>query len=300
MICSGNNVIYTFKNDMEPSYEVEPGQAFQLESNDCFFQQVYKEEHTLTEIDHDKLNPATGPFYVKGAEVGDILVVDILDIEVADKGVAAVLPGGGVLGDQVKNPIVKVIEIVDKEACIDNLRIPIDPMIGVIGVAPKKEDGDWNTDTPWKHGGNMDTKDIKKGTRLYFQVNVDGALLALGDCHAIMGDGEACFTGLEIPALVTLKTSLIKNTSIDWPILENKDSTMIIASGDTVDDAIYEATSRATEYIMKALDISWEEAYVLVSLTVDIRISQLVDPKITVRAVIPKRVVSTEKILALI
>lgn len=170
-------------------------------------------------------------------------------------------------------------------------------MIGVIGVAPSKDDGDWNTDTPWKHGGNMDTKDITSGTRLYFKVNVEGGLLALGDCHALMGDGGSCFTGLEIPAYVTIKTELIKNCNIKWPLLETKTATMILSSGDTTDQAIYEAYSEATRYLSNALDISWEEAYILTSLVVDIKISQLVDPKITIRASIPKNIVSSEKLL---
>ncbi len=291
----GNNVIYKFDSKMDFKHEVEPGIPFVVETNDCFFQQVFKEEHTLEEIDHEKLNPATGPIYVKGAEVGDILTVDILDIKVADKGVSAVVPKAGVLGDQVTKPIVKVIEIENQMAKFNDLSIPIDPMIGVIGVAP--EEGTWNTDTPWKHGGNMDTKDIKKGSRLYFRVNVEGALLALGDCHAIMGDGELCFTGLEIPAKVSLNLSLIKNTKMKWPLLETKTSTMILASGDNVDKAIYEASSEAVKYIKNSLEITWEEAYMLASLVVDVRISQLVDPKITVRAVIPKSIVPTEELL---
>ncbi len=170
-------------------------------------------------------------------------------------------------------------------------------MIGVIGVAPSEEDGPQPTDSPWKHGGNMDTTDIRAGSTLYFPVNQKGALLALGDCHAIMGDGEICFTGLEVPAEVTLEIDLIKDKTIKWPLVETDEYTMVISSGDNLDEAVYEATSQAVNHIKDSLDIEWEDAYILASLTVDLKISQVVDPKMTVRAAIPKHVVSTEKLL---
>lgn len=143
----------------------------------------------------------------------------------------------------------------------------------------------------------MDIKDIKAGSTLYFPVNQEGALLALGDCHALMADGEVCFTGLEIPAEVTLEVDLIKNKSVKWPLLETDEYTMVVASGDNLDHAVYEATSNAVEYIKNSLGIEWEEAYILASLSVDLKISQLVDPKITVRAAIPKYLVATEKLI---
>lgn len=143
----------------------------------------------------------------------------------------------------------------------------------------------------------MDTKDIKAGSTLYFPVNQAGALLALGDCHAIMGDGEICFTGLEIPAQVMLKIDLIKNRSIKWPLVETDEYTMVIASGDDLEEAVYEATNQAVNHIKSGLEMEWEDAYILASLTVDLKISQVVDPKMTVRAAIPKYIIPTEKLI---
>ncbi len=282
---------------MEPIASVLPGDIFKVETNDCFFQQVLSEEQDLKDLDYGRLNPATGPIYVEGAEPGDLLKVEIISIDVKDKGIAAVIPNGGLLGDQVTKSIIRIINIEDNHALFQGVKIPISPMIGVIGVAPAKEDDEWTTDTPWKHGGNMDTKDIKAGSTLYFPVNQEGALLALGDCHALMADGEVCFTGLEIPAEVTLEVDLIKNKSVKWPLLETDEYTMVVASGDNLDHAVYEATSNAVEYIKNSLGIEWEEAYILASLSVDLKISQLVDPKITVRAAIPKYLVATEKLI---
>ena len=296
-VIPADKVIYKFTADMEPIASVLPGDIFKVETNDCFFQQVLSEEQDLKDLDYGRLNPATGPIYVEGAEPGDLLKVKIISIDVKDKGIAAVIHNGGLLGDQVTKSIIRIINIEDNHALFQGVKIPISPMIGVIGVAPAKEDGEWTTDTPWKHGGNMDTKDIKAGSTLYFPVNQEGALLALGDCHALMADGEVCFTGLEIPAEVTLEVDLIKNKSVKWPLLETDEYTMVVASGDNLDHAVYEATSNAVEYIKNSLGIEWEEAYILASLSVDLKISQLVDPKITVRAAIPKYLVATEKLI---
>ncbi len=293
----GNKVIYKFTNSMDHVEVVSPGEIIKVETNDCFFQQVCNENQILTEIDYDRLNPATGPIYVEDAEPGDLLEVKIISINVHNKGVAAVVPNEGVLGDQVTKPIIKVLDIEDGYAIFNGIKLPIRPMIGVIGVAPAKEDGEWATDSPWKHGGNMDTNDIVAGSTLYFSVNQEGALLALGDCHAIMGDGEICFTGLEVPAEVTLEINLVKNKTTKWPLLQTSSHTMVIASGESLESALYEATSETVKLLKNALDLEWEEAYILTSLAVDLKISQVVDPKKTIRAAIPKHIISTEKLI---
>ncbi len=296
-VISNDKVIYKFKHEMEYVETVIPGEIVKINTNDCWFQQITTEDQVVKEINYEILNPATGPLYIEGAESGDLLKVKILNIDVADKGSAVAVPNEGVLGDKVKNPTVKIINVEDNYAIFNELKLPIDPMIGVIGVAPAREDGEWATESPWKHGGNMDTTDIKIGSTLYLPVKQKGALLALGDCHAIMGDGEICFTGLEIPAVVTLQIDLIKNKTVRWPLVETKEHTMVIASGDNLEEAIYEASNQAVDYIKNSLNIGWEEAYILASLSVDLKISQVVDPKATVRATIPKHVASTKKII---
>lgn len=289
-----DKVIYKFQHEMPSVARVVPGETIEVEANDCFSQQVCREDQVMTEIDYARLNPATGPIFVEGAEAGDLLQVKIIDIAVAERGVAVAVPNEGVLGARVATPTVRVLEIENGYTSFHGIRIPIKPMVGVIGVAPAKSDGDWATETPWKHGGNMDTKEITADTTLYFPVRQAGALLALGDCHAVMGDGEICFTGLEIPAVVTLQLDVIKGKSLEWPLLETAESLMILASGDTLDAALYTATDQAVALIKQALGLTWEDAYILTSLVVDMRISQVVDPKITVRAVIPKYVLSLD------
>lgn len=292
----GSSCLYAFSPQMQSIGSVLPGERFSVKTHDCFHEQIFSEEQTLSEIDYDRLNPATGPIYVEGAKPGDLLKVTIHDIQVADRGIAMVVPGEGVLGDLVEKGIIKVLPI-EKNACRFNaFEFPIEPMIGVIGTAPSADSGTWGTASPWTHGGNMDTRDIKPGSILYLPVNTDGALLALGDCHAAMGDGELCFTGLEVQALVELTADLIPGVSQKWPMLETPYAFMVIASGDSVDEALREATEQAVSLLKVSLEMTFEEAYLLASLYVDLKISQIVDPKKTVRASIPKTVLSEDRL----
>lgn len=277
---------------------VKSNETFKVMTNDCFYGQIYNESQILDQIDYSKLNPATGPIYIEGAEPGDILKVNILGIIPTSKGVAITLPKEGVLGNKSSKSLTMILNIENGLCDFKGIKIPIKPMIGVIGVATAEADEVHDTATPWKHGGNMDTTDICEGSTLNLPVNQPGAMLALGDCHALMGDGELCFTGCEIAAEVTLQTEVIKNKSITWPLVETNHYTMVVASGDTIDEAIANATEQAVEHMMKGLNISWEEAYILSSLMLDMKISQVVDPKKTVRGAIPKSLLSTEKLLS--
>lgn len=292
-----NKVIYTFKNKMEAVEKVKSGQVFKVMTNDCFYQQITSEDQTIEVLDFDRVNPATGPIYIENAEPGDILKINILDIELENQGVAMTIPEGGALGKEKFGGTTKIAKVKEGYVHIYDLKIPIDPMIGVIGVAPSEESGEWGTETPWMHGGNMDTSEIKKGNILYLPVNQEGGLLALGDLHAIMGDGEICMTGLEINGSVTLKVDVIKNKAITWPLIESKNETMVIASGEDVDEAIENGSNQVVKYLSEGLNLDFEEAYILASLVSDIKISQVVNSKKTIRMSIPKTIINTHDII---
>ena len=297
-IIDGSKVIYAFKDKMDYIDRIKAGEEFIVKTNDCFYQQIRSEKDLVEEIDGDRLNPATGPLYIEGAEPGDSLKIDILDIKVASEGVALTIPEGGLLGDLVEKPLTRIIEVRDNMAYFsEDIKFPIDPMIGVIGLAPSEQVGSVPTSTPYMHGGNMDTKEIKANTSLYLPVEQEGGLLALGDLHASMGDGEVCFTGLEIPGEVKLKVELIKGKKLDWPILENDKELMVIVSERGLDKALYTSAHTLVNYISKAKNISFEEAYILSSLKMDLRVSQLVNPLVTTRAAISKDILDMEDIL---
>ena len=296
-VIKGCDVVYGFSFDMKEKYRVSPGEEFLVETNDCFYQQIQNEDELIENLDHGAFNPATGPIYVEGAEPGDVLKVNIKKIEVDSKGCSLTIPDAGFLPDRVGQALTKIIEIEDGFAIFsDEIKIPISPMIGVIGVATRKEDGHIATDTPFRHGGNMDTTDITEGTTLYLSVAVDGAMLALGDLHAVMGDGEVCVTGLEIPGRVTLEVDLIKNKEISWPILETREAIQVIASHADLEKAARFALEEMIRILERVKGLSFEEAYILASLAVDMKISQLVNPKKTARAAISKDILNSSEL----
>ncbi len=154
--------------------------------------------------------------YIEGAEPGDVLVVDVYEVDVADEGTIATDDHCGPLFETTGYRT-KKIPIRDGMADFNGVKFPIDPMIGVMGTAP---DGEGDINGFGADGGNLDNKLITKGTRMYFPVRVPGALLQMGDVHAAMGDAELCGTGIEIPAEITVKVSLVKGFELHWPVLE--------------------------------------------------------------------------------
>lgn len=285
----GDRLIYKFAPQLTAAGEVDSGSLVEFTTVDCFGGQVKTEDNTLDSIDFSRVNPATGPVAIAGAEPGDALQVDILDIATESVGVIMAVPGLGVLGEKVTEPQTKVVKIGPRFIEFDaKLRLPKKPMIGVIGVATAE--GEVPCGTPGDHGGNMDTTEICTGNRLILPVFQPGAMLALGDVHAAMGDGEVCGTGVECGAKVLVKVTLLKNAHVRRPMLETKSEIQTIASGSDVSAASQLAVADMIEYLQREAHLSFNEAYMLISVYGEVRISQLVDPLLTVRVAISKEV----------
>lgn len=284
-LCSSEATIYAFDKKNPPQLRVKAGECVKIITKDCFSNQV-DNDHRLADINWNQINPATGPIFVEGAEAGDILKVSIDSITVADQGVCAVGPGFGLI--PLPEMTQKIIPIRDQQLHFsDEIILPLNPMIGVIGVAPKEEP--ISTGTPAEHGGNMDTKLIQEGATLYLPIFVEGALFALGDLHAAMGDGEIGGSGVEVAGEVIVTLDLIKEQRLTHPVVENEESFAFLVSRKTIDDALTEATNIGVQKLAEKLKISLEEATMLGSIACDVEISQLVDPQLTARFVIPKK-----------
>ena len=236
----------------------------------------------------DHINPATGPVYVEGAEKGDVLKVEILDIVLDDMGTMCCLPENGVLGGDITDNQVKKVPIKDGKAIFNQFELPLNPMIGVIGVAP--EGTPVPCGTPGRHGGNMDNTKIAKGATLYLPVFHDGAYFGCGDVHACMGDGEIMVSGVEIGAVVKVRLTVIKGVSIDNPRLEDAENIYTIASSEDIEKAIYTATKDMCGILQKHLGYTLNEAGMLMSACGNLQFCQVVDPERTVRMAIPKTV----------
>ena len=283
-----DSVVYKMSSKNKEVLKIESGEEITIESYDCFKNELKSENDSLDEFNWDYVNPATGPVYRNDAKPGDILKIKIEDIEIADQSVMVLAPGEGLMGDRIKESTTKIIKIENGEAIFsDNIKVPIKPMIGVIGTAPVEED--IPTGTPGDHGANMDCKRMTAGNTLYLPVNVEGGLLALGDLHSVMGDGEVAVSGAETAGKVKLKIDVIKNKKMPLPLLESADKVITIASAKTLDQAVKDATNNMVDYLVENYDFDFEEASMLLSLIGDARICQVVDPLKTARFEIEKK-----------
>lgn len=277
--------------DHKPTQYVKSGEIIAFKTYDCYCNKLISENQPIDSIKEELSNPATGPLYIEGAEVGDILKIEIIDIKVNNKGAMRTRPNVGILGEVFKESKVKIIHIEDNKAIFnEKIQIPIKPMIGVIGVAPKGIDV--NTMVPDMHGGNMDCKRIVKGAIVYLPVNVLGGLLSIGDLHAIMADGEIVICGLEIDGEVTIRVDVIKNKVLPLPMVVEGDHIMTIASKETLDAAAKQATINMHNFLLDELKMDVHEAGMLLSLVGDLKICQIVDPLMTARMEFPKSILA--------
>ena len=198
---------YTFSPDNPPAVRVDPRTTIVFETLDALNEQIRSDNDLASQIDLEHVNAATGPVFLNGAKPGDTLIAEILDIQPLNWGSALIIPGFGFLQDKFPGPYTKIFTL-DKDGTYhygDSIHIALKPMIGTIGVAPTES---ITTLSSGNHGGNLDTTDICKGSKVFLPVLVEGALFGLGDVHASMGDGEVCGTGIECGADVTIMLDL--------------------------------------------------------------------------------------------
>lgn len=280
--------IFAMDKENPPAIQLSPGEKLTVQTCDCFTDVIETEQDLVVHIDFEQINPASGPIYIEGAEPGDVLKVNIEKITLDEKAVMVTSPGFGLLGEDVQETVTKVIPIKEGKAELFGLQLPLRPMIGVIGTAPME--GRIETGTPGAHGGNMDCRRITQGSSLYLPVHVEGALLSLGDLHALMGDGEICVCGAEIAGEVVITTEVLKNSTIPTPSVETEEVFAAIYSADTMEEASKGAARNLLGYLQEETDLSFSEAYMLLSATGTLAVCQVVDPKMTMRMEIPREI----------
>ena len=207
---------------------IDPGQTVNVECainvNDGTIRHV-GQQLTPGDVTMPYVNGATGPIEVKGAQPGDMLTVEVLDMKVDGLGFSSLWPGIGIFPDWVRHKEfgikTQVVEV--KDGLVhwnDRLKLPVRPMIGVIGVAPVH--GAVLTVDNGTHGGNLDVQEITTGNKIMLRVHHEGAHLFLGDCHAIQGDGECVGMGaVEVAAELQVRVSLSPAPArMSWPRIE--------------------------------------------------------------------------------
>ena len=276
-VITRENVIWAFGPDMDPLAEVDPGATVRFETNDCFTGQIRTEEDLVTEIDMNRINSATGPVGVRGAEPGDSLVAEILDVTPVARGVATLIPGFGPLIDRVHAPLTRVFEVGDGWVKMDDrIRFPARPMVGVVGVATGREQ--LSNGLAGEHGGNLDNHMHGPGSRIYFPVRQPGGQFAVGDMHAAMGDGEICFTGVEIAGEVTVRFDLVKGRQSRWPVTELADRWVVHATAPELQDDMQLVSEEAARLLVDEWSLTMEDAFIFLSVACDVGIAQACKP----------------------
>ena len=274
---SRDEVVWSFGPDLVPVLEVEPGDVVTFETNDCFTGQIRSEDDLVTEIDLSRINSATGPVAVKGAEPGDSLIAEILDVRPIEWGVATLIPGFGQLIDQVQAPVTRLFEV--KDGMIrqnERISFPARPMVGVVGVATDGET--LSNGLAGRHGGNLDDHLHGKGARIFFPVRQPGGMFAVGDMHASMGDGEICFTGVEIAGEVDIRFDVLKGKQATWPVTELADCWLPHATADAYDDALKLVSEEAARLLVDEHGFSIEDAFIFLSVACDAGVAQACKP----------------------
>ncbi|HOO64035.1 MAG TPA: acetamidase/formamidase family protein [Synergistaceae bacterium] len=284
---SAEHLIYDFGPEHAPVFSVDFGESFWVESPDCYGGQIRSSRDLRPHIDISRMDASTGPIAVRGAVPGEAIQVYVEDILCGSQGIMVTSPGLGVLGEKITEPDTKILPVYDGMIHFsEKIKIPLrEPMIGVLGVAPEKEAV--HCAVPGDHGGNMDTKDVKRSNSVYFPVFVEGANVALGDLHANMGDGELSGTGVEIAGKVKLRITR-ERRPLRMPLVKSPEEYMVIASDTTFDKTVKKAVAYGVELLQQAQDLSFPDAYRLVSALGDIRIGQVVNEKITLRLCFPR------------
>jgi amidase len=266
---------------------VRPGGDVAVDVHCCSHGAVTRDVSTAPERFYEALAytpgmPVTGPIDVVGAEPGDILLIEVRAITVAPRAWTMALKDRGVLGSRIQSGESRVLPIEGTTIAFGrSVRLPIRPMIGSIGTAPGGEA--IRAGKPGPHGGNMDCRLIEAGASVLLPVLVPGAHLALGDLHAVMGDGEVGCAGAEVAGDVVLRLRLLRSLDMPLPFVMTDDKAVTVFSADTLDQAATGAVERMAGFLTTHAGLALPDAAMLLSLAGDLRVCQVVNALKTCR-----------------
>lgn len=276
-------------NSIEPIATIGSGDVVEFDALDASCGQI-AETSTLDDLkalDFSRVDQVNGPIAVEGAVPGDTLEVELLEFQPADWGWTASIPGFGLLADDFPDPALRITRLDGVSAeFLPGVRIPLAPFCGELGVAPPTE-GAHSTIPPAEYGGNMDTRHLTAGSRLYLPVFADGARFSLGDGHAAQGDGEVCGTAIETPMRARLRLTVHKDLSVTapefltpGPLAQSTNTGPYYATDGVGPDlmvAARDAVRRMIDYLGRERGLEAIDAYLLCSVAGDLKISEVVD-----------------------
>jgi acetamidase/formamidase len=296
---------YAWDNSIEPALEIESGQAVLLHVRDASDEQISRNSGVddVLELDFSHVNPVSGPIYVKGAEPGGALAVELLELRPQAWGWTAIIPGFGLLADEYAEPWLRISDVDAERGRIrfsERVTLPYCPFPGTLGVAPA-EPGSHSIVPPSRFGGNMDTKHLNPGVTLYLPVGVRGALFSLGDTHAAQGDGEVCGTAIETAMDAVVRLTVREDVKVDAPqydipasstsAIEPTSHHVCTGVGPDLLEAARDAVRATVTWLGERHGLDRQEAYALASVACDLRIHEVVDaPNWVVGSFVPESI----------
>jgi len=285
-----DRVHFTWDAGHEPALEIDSGDTIVVETRDVSDNQITPDSTAddIAALNWDRVYPLAGPIAVRGAQPGDTLAVEILDLHTRGWGWTAVLPGLGLLPDEFPDAYLRTFDLTAGDVALfrEDIILPIEPFMGTMGVCPAGASAQ-PVMPPGVFGGNLDTRQLTRGTTLLLPVQVEGALFSCGDAHALQGDGEVCVTGLECPMYGSLRLTVRKDRRIPGPqfvtagaLTPRVDHAGFYGTtgiGGDLYAGAQDAVRAMIEQLTTTYDLSPEDAYLLCSLCVDLKISEIVD-----------------------
>src|SRR3954454_19302918 len=303
-----DRVHFTWDTGSEPVLTVADGDTVVINTRDVSDNQITPDSDSsvIDGLNWDRVYPLAGPIAVDGAKPVHTLVVEILALRTRGWGWTAILPGLGLLADDFPDAYLKIFDIApgDYARFGDDVAIPLTPFMGTMGVCPADASA-VPIMPPGRFGGNMDTRQLVAGTTLYLPVEVDGALFSTGDAHGCQGDGEVCVTGLEAPMHAELRFTLEKGRELPAPQYRTAPGSLTsrvdggafygtTGIGPDLFENAQNAVRAMIDHVTGRTSLSREDAYLLCSLCVDLKISEIVDAgQYVVSAVLPEVVLTS-------
>jgi acetamidase/formamidase len=281
----------SWDNSLDPELRVEPGEVVRFDCLNDSGPRITPETTGADLPDTEFIgHHLTGPVAVDGADPGDVLQIDILDVETADWGYTMIRSGErekGLLPEAFPDPVLYHWDIDDDVAHFEHgIEVPTAPFPGVVGVAPEAA-GEHHTGPPRHVGGNMDIKHLTAGSTVYLPVAVDDALFSIGDGHAAQGDGEVCISAIETPTTITARFDVREDLTLESPQFHTtgpftpsgRDEPTYATTGirDDLMDATKDAIRGMVAHLHDQRGLSREDAYILCSVAADLKINEVVD-----------------------
>lgn len=279
-----DNIVYSFSAKHLPVAELSPGEVLVVETADCCNGQAHQSGQDLASINLAEVFPATGPFFIVGAEPGDALEIEIVEIKTAQQGIG-IVPETGVL-PAVSSPEVKIFGLAGNSLVIaEGLSVPVQPMVGVIGVAPPE--GEIGNSLAGVHGGRLFTREIRPGAKVCLPVFHAGALLTLGDVQFLLGDGAVSGNGIGTSAEVKIRVEVIKGLGLTGPRVATEAGTYFLACCDVLEEAIRSACETAVEFIAQETGLAAADSYLLAGAIGHLGLCKAAAPPFIVKFFVP-------------